>query len=185
MTSSLYKQSFLPLTYAIAQRPRCRLIPIRTDGPHPEIAVSQALDAKASPLHAAALEEPWGQQIYQRISELGLPITKLKNNRVTGLRGDTERETYANAKQTMGGGQCAKRCLQASAHSAFRRLAVSPCRRLSGALSILLFGQQSFGAAGHSRLCQPARYSREHRELQRAKKQSIYPPIPTGPPALK
>ena len=49
----------------------------------------------------AALEEPWGQQIYQRISELGLPITKLKNNRVTGLRGETERETYANAKQTM------------------------------------------------------------------------------------
>ena len=49
----------------------------------------------------AALEEPWGQQIYQRVSDLGLPITKLKNNRVTGLRGKTERETYAKAKQTM------------------------------------------------------------------------------------
>ena len=49
----------------------------------------------------AALEEPWGQQIYQRISDLGLPITKLKNNRVTGLRGENERETYAKAKQTM------------------------------------------------------------------------------------
>ena len=49
----------------------------------------------------AALEEPWGQQIYRRISELGLPITELKNNRVTGLRGKDERETYAKAKQTM------------------------------------------------------------------------------------
>ena len=49
----------------------------------------------------AALEEPWGQQIYRRISELGLPITELKNNRVTGLRGENERETYAKAKQTM------------------------------------------------------------------------------------
>ena len=49
----------------------------------------------------AALEEPWGKQIHQRVSELGLPITELKSNRVTGLRGKTERETYARAKQTM------------------------------------------------------------------------------------
>ncbi len=49
----------------------------------------------------AALEEPWGQQIYQRISDMGLPIVKLKNNRVVGLRGENERETYAKAKQTM------------------------------------------------------------------------------------
>ncbi len=49
----------------------------------------------------AALEESWGQQIYQRVSNLGLPITKLKSNRVTGLRGESERETYAKAKQTM------------------------------------------------------------------------------------
>ncbi|WP_228025188.1 spore photoproduct lyase family protein [cf. Phormidesmis sp. LEGE 11477] len=49
----------------------------------------------------AALEEAWGQQIYQRVSGLGLPITKLKSNRITGLRGKDERETYARAKQTM------------------------------------------------------------------------------------
>ena len=49
----------------------------------------------------AALEENWGQQIYQRVSELGLPITELKANRVTGLRGKTVRETYGKAKQTM------------------------------------------------------------------------------------
>jgi len=49
----------------------------------------------------AALEESWGQQIYRRVSDLGLPITELKSNRVTGLRGKDERETYARAKQTM------------------------------------------------------------------------------------
>ncbi len=49
----------------------------------------------------AALEESWGQQIYQRVSDLGLPITELKSNRVTGLRGEDERQTYAKAKQTM------------------------------------------------------------------------------------
>ncbi len=49
----------------------------------------------------AALEESWGQQIYQRVSDLGLPITELKSNRVTGVRGKDERETYAKAKQTM------------------------------------------------------------------------------------
>ena len=49
----------------------------------------------------AALDEEWGQQIYERIQNLGIPSVKLKNNRVTGLRGDNERETYAKAKQTM------------------------------------------------------------------------------------
>ncbi|MEL7068498.1 MAG: spore photoproduct lyase family protein [Cyanobacteria bacterium J06581_3] len=49
----------------------------------------------------AALEESWGQQIYKRVQELGLPITELKANRVTGLRGKTVRETYGKAKQTM------------------------------------------------------------------------------------
>lgn len=49
----------------------------------------------------AALDEPWGQHIYQRVQSLGLPIEELPRNRVTGLRGDTERETYAIAKSTL------------------------------------------------------------------------------------
>ena len=49
----------------------------------------------------AALEEDWGQQIYARIQTLGIPSVKLNSNRITGLRGDSERETYAKAKQTM------------------------------------------------------------------------------------
>jgi spore photoproduct lyase len=49
----------------------------------------------------AALDEDWGQQILTRIESLGLPIQKLKQNRITGLRGETERETYSTAKRTL------------------------------------------------------------------------------------
>ncbi len=48
-----------------------------------------------------ALDEPWGQQIYQRVQSLGLPIQELRQNRLTGLRGETERQTYAIAKRTL------------------------------------------------------------------------------------
>jgi len=48
-----------------------------------------------------ALDEPFGQQIYERVSKYHLPIEILKNNRVTGLRGETERETYKLAKSTL------------------------------------------------------------------------------------
>jgi spore photoproduct lyase len=48
-----------------------------------------------------ALAEPWGQQIYQRVKGLGLSIEELPSNRLTGLRGETERETYRLAKQTL------------------------------------------------------------------------------------
>ncbi len=49
----------------------------------------------------AALEEPWGQQIVQRLQGLNLPIQELPRNRLTGLRGETERETYDIAKRTL------------------------------------------------------------------------------------
>jgi spore photoproduct lyase len=49
----------------------------------------------------AALEEPWGQRILSRIQDLNLPVEQLSQNRLTGLRGDTERETYATAKRTL------------------------------------------------------------------------------------
>jgi len=48
-----------------------------------------------------ALDEPFGQQIYERVSKLHLPIEVSKNNRITGLRGADERETYRNAKNTL------------------------------------------------------------------------------------
>jgi len=48
-----------------------------------------------------ALNEPYGQQIYERVSALNLPIEVMKNNRLTGLRGADERETYRIAKNTL------------------------------------------------------------------------------------
>lgn len=49
----------------------------------------------------AALEEPHGQRIYRRVSALGLPVEELPGNRLTGLRGVSERETYRLAKSTL------------------------------------------------------------------------------------
>lgn len=49
----------------------------------------------------AALAEPWGQRILNRVQALDLPVTELPRNRLTGLRGETERETYDIAKRTL------------------------------------------------------------------------------------
>jgi spore photoproduct lyase len=49
----------------------------------------------------AALAEPWGQQILARIESLNLPIEELARNRLTGLRGETERQTYDTSKRTL------------------------------------------------------------------------------------
>lgn len=48
-----------------------------------------------------AFDQPYGKQIFSRVSGFGLPVEILKNNRVTGLRGATERETYKLAKTTL------------------------------------------------------------------------------------
>ncbi|NEQ24381.1 MAG: radical SAM protein [Microcoleus sp. SIO2G3] len=48
----------------------------------------------------AAIEEPWGQQILERVQALNLPVEELPRNRLTGVRGEDERETYAIAKRT-------------------------------------------------------------------------------------
>ncbi len=49
----------------------------------------------------AALNEPWGQQIFARVQALNLPIEELRHNRLTGLRGESDRETYSIAKRTL------------------------------------------------------------------------------------
>jgi spore photoproduct lyase len=49
----------------------------------------------------AALEEPWGQQILSRVQSLNLPVEELPRNRLSGLRGETERETYDISKRTL------------------------------------------------------------------------------------
>lgn len=48
-----------------------------------------------------AYAEDWGQQIIERVKAFDIPVKKLSQNRITGLRGQNERETYAIAKNTM------------------------------------------------------------------------------------
>lgn len=50
---------------------------------------------------AAALDEAWGRQIWERVSALGLKVEQLPGNRLTGLRGRDERETYRISKRTL------------------------------------------------------------------------------------
>lgn len=49
----------------------------------------------------AALEEPWGQEILNRVQALNLPVEELPRNRLTGLRGEDDRDTYTIAKRTL------------------------------------------------------------------------------------
>lgn len=49
----------------------------------------------------AALNEPWGQKILARVQSLNLPIEELPRNRLTGLRGESDRETYDISKRTL------------------------------------------------------------------------------------
>jgi spore photoproduct lyase len=48
-----------------------------------------------------SLQEPYGQELYENIQSKGIPFEVLKSNRLTGLRGDNERETYRLAKSTL------------------------------------------------------------------------------------
>jgi spore photoproduct lyase len=50
---------------------------------------------------ADAIQEPYGQKIYERVTALGLQTLIAKNSRITGLRGKDERETYRIAKNTL------------------------------------------------------------------------------------
>lgn len=49
----------------------------------------------------SALHEPFGEQIYARVKDLGLPVTELSGDRLPVLRGGDERETYRRAKRTL------------------------------------------------------------------------------------
>ena len=49
----------------------------------------------------AALEHPHGLRIVEQVTAAGLEVERLRSNRLTGVRGDSERETYARAKATL------------------------------------------------------------------------------------
>ncbi|MEU8819077.1 spore photoproduct lyase family protein [Actinoplanes sp. NPDC048796] len=49
----------------------------------------------------AAYDHPHGRRIMELVEAHGLEVERLNGNRLTGLRGDSDRETYARAKATM------------------------------------------------------------------------------------
>jgi spore photoproduct lyase len=49
----------------------------------------------------AALDQPHGDAVVRRLEGLGYEVERLRSNRLTGIRADTERETYARAKSTL------------------------------------------------------------------------------------
>ncbi len=49
----------------------------------------------------SALAQPFGRQMHDRLTALNLPVTVLPNDRLTGLRGKDDRETYRLAKSTL------------------------------------------------------------------------------------
>ena len=49
----------------------------------------------------AALEHEHGRQVVERVERLGIEVERLRANRLTGVRGPTDRETYARAKSTL------------------------------------------------------------------------------------
>ena len=50
---------------------------------------------------ADALEQPFGQQILERVTALDLEVTQLSSNRLPPLKGKNDRETYRLAKSTL------------------------------------------------------------------------------------
>jgi spore photoproduct lyase len=49
----------------------------------------------------AAYDHPHGRRIMALVEGLGLEVERLRSNRLNGVRGETDRETYARAKATM------------------------------------------------------------------------------------
>ena len=49
----------------------------------------------------AAYDHPHGRRVMALVEGLGLEVEQLRGNRLTGVRGETDRETYARAKSTL------------------------------------------------------------------------------------
>ena len=49
----------------------------------------------------AAYDHAHGRRIMERVEALGIDVERLTGNRLTGVRGENDRETYARAKSTM------------------------------------------------------------------------------------
>ena len=49
----------------------------------------------------AAMDEPYGQELHDRLGDMGLPVRVMPSNRITGIRQPDERKTYTTAKRTL------------------------------------------------------------------------------------
>ena len=49
----------------------------------------------------SALAQPFGRQMHDRVTRLGLPVTILPGDRLTNLRGESDAQTYRLAKSTL------------------------------------------------------------------------------------
>ncbi len=70
--------------------------------PDPTPAPVKRWTPKRALVTPAALEHAHGRAVAERCAALGVDVVELKANRLTGLRGTDERDTYRRAKTTMG-----------------------------------------------------------------------------------
>lgn len=78
-----------------------QLIATQPEINHSLIKLSKHWLPKKVIITADAYNEPFTHKMLERINGFNVPVEVLKNNRVTGLRGETERETYKLSKSTM------------------------------------------------------------------------------------
>ncbi|GAA1641063.1 spore photoproduct lyase family protein [Actinoplanes couchii] len=67
-----------------------------TDSDRPRVWVPRRVVATPP-----SYDHPHGRRIMARIEALGIEVERLRSARLTGVRGDSDRETYARAKNTM------------------------------------------------------------------------------------
>ena len=100
-----------------------------------------------------ALRWEHGRRVVERSARLGSEVVELKNNRLTGLRGGTERDEYVRAKRTL--------AVVVASESARKLQSIPPSATgdftLPRALSVLLCGGIAQRSASHSRLRQSTR----------------------------
>jgi spore photoproduct lyase len=74
----------------------------QTAAPDPAPAPVKRWTPKRALVTPAALEHAHGRAVAERCAALGVDVVELKANRLTGLRGVDERDTYRRAKTTLG-----------------------------------------------------------------------------------
>src|ERR1700760_5077656 len=69
--------------------------------PAPRPAPARRWTPKRVVATPAAYDHPHGRRIMALVEAEGIEVERLRGNRLTGLRGENDRQTYARAKSTM------------------------------------------------------------------------------------